>query len=67
MSIPDGEPLEFGNACYDIKFDFRDEFPIYGHRYSFYLQDAVEDVPEYLVEWDNFERWVPWPVSFEPS
>lgn len=31
---------------------------MYGHRYFFFLQDAVEDVPEYLVHWDNFVQCV---------
>ncbi|CED84600.1 mrna (guanine-n7-)-methyltransferase [Phaffia rhodozyma] len=57
QSIPeDAEALSFGNDVYSVEFDSREEFPIYGHRYSFFLQDAVEDVPEYLVHWENFER-----------
>ena len=31
---------------------------VYGHAYRFFLEDAVEDVPEYLVHWDNFESYV---------
>jgi mRNA (guanine-N7-)-methyltransferase len=27
---------------------------MYGHQYRFFLTDAVEDVPEYVVNWDNF-------------
>ena len=56
MGIPqEAERLAFGNEVYEIAFEGRDEFPTYGHRYSFFLNDAVEDVPEYLVHWDNFE------------
>ncbi|THH09356.1 hypothetical protein EW145_g2067 [Phellinidium pouzarii] len=53
---PDRDPsdLSFGNAVYRIKFDTRDRRPVFGFRYSFFLQDAVEDVPEYIVQWDNF-------------
>jgi mRNA (guanine-N7-)-methyltransferase len=40
---------------YRITFDDRTKFPQFGHRYTFYLQDAVEDVPEYVVQWDAFE------------
>jgi hypothetical protein len=29
---------------------------LFGHRYWFYLKDAVEDVPEYIVHWQNFEQ-----------
>jgi mRNA (guanine-N7-)-methyltransferase len=28
---------------------------MYGHAYRFFLEDAVEDVPEYIVNWENFE------------
>ncbi|GAA5845661.1 hypothetical protein JCM9279_006063 [Rhodotorula babjevae] len=47
-------PLVFGNAVYSVKFDERDWPEPYGHRYTFFLQDAVEEVPEYVVYWDNF-------------
>lgn len=47
-------PLEFGNAVYKIKFDSKDSTPRFGHRYTFFLQDAVEEVPEWVVYWDLF-------------
>ncbi|KAI0318351.1 mRNA capping enzyme-domain-containing protein [Amylostereum chailletii] len=50
----DTEELMFGNEVYHIKFDDRENRPIYGHRYSFFLKDAVEDVPEYVVHWESF-------------
>ena len=43
---------------YKIRFEDRENRPIFGHRYWFYLQDAVDDVPEYVVHWDNFVRYV---------
>ncbi|BGP13631.1 hypothetical protein JCM10213_007807 [Rhodosporidiobolus nylandii] len=46
--------LEFGNSIYRVKFDARESESVYGHRYTFFLQDAVEEVPEYVVYWDNF-------------
>ncbi|GJE97968.1 mRNA cap guanine-N7 methyltransferase [Phanerochaete sordida] len=56
-AIPeDAKELEFGNKVYKIRFEQRDERPLYGHRYWFYLKDAVEDVPEYVVHWDNFVK-----------
>jgi len=33
---------------------------VFGHRYWFFLKDAVEDVPEYLVHWESFVQCV-WP------
>jgi len=50
----DAPELSFGNSVYSIKFESRESRPLYGHRYSFFLQDAVEDVPEYVVHWDHF-------------
>ncbi|WVN85801.1 uncharacterized protein L203_100952 [Cryptococcus depauperatus CBS 7841] len=54
-SLPDDdEELRFGNSCYAVQFTERRHKGVYGHEYRFYLEDAVEDVPEYLVDWDNF-------------
>jgi mRNA (guanine-N7-)-methyltransferase len=33
--------------------------PTFGFRYWFWLKDAVENVPEYIVHWDHFVRYVP--------
>lgn len=53
--LPDrDEELRFGNSCYSIQFTERRHKGVYGHDYRFYLTDAVEDVPEYLVDWENF-------------
>ncbi|KAJ8455074.1 hypothetical protein ONZ51_g12655 [Trametes cubensis] len=51
---PDSKELSWGNNVYRIRFEERDSRPIFGHRYWFYLQDAVDDVPEYVVHWENF-------------
>ncbi|EMD34499.1 hypothetical protein CERSUDRAFT_76015 [Gelatoporia subvermispora B] len=51
---PDASELSFGNSVYKIRFENRRERSTYGQRYWFYLQDAVDDVPEYIVHWDNF-------------
>ena len=48
--------LSFGNSVYKIRFEDRENRPMFGHRYWFYLQDAVDDVPEYIVRWDNFVK-----------
>ncbi|KAF8232361.1 guanine-N(7)-methyltransferase [Tricholoma matsutake] len=52
----DASDLSFGNSVYKIRFDEREERPIFGDRYWFSLEDAVENVPEYVVRWDNFVR-----------
>jgi len=52
----DAPELSFGNSVYSIRFESREPQPLYGHRYSFFLQEAVEDVPEYVVHWDHFVR-----------
>jgi mRNA (guanine-N7-)-methyltransferase len=54
----DAPSLSFGNSVYSIKFESRESSPLFGHRYSFFLQDAVEDVPEYVVRWDHFVQCV---------
>ncbi|KAF7363264.1 mRNA cap guanine-N7 methyltransferase [Mycena sanguinolenta] len=51
---PDAPDLTFGNEVYKIRFEDRKHTPLFGHKYWFYLQDAVENVPEYVVKWDNF-------------
>ncbi|KAH8102839.1 guanine-N(7)-methyltransferase [Cristinia sonorae] len=53
---PNAEDLSFGNNVYKIRFDERTHRGLYGHRYWFYLKDAVDDVPEYVVHWDPFVR-----------
>lgn len=52
----------FGNSVFSIAFPTRapPSTPsrygngVYGHKYNFFLRDAVEDVPEYLVKWNEF-------------
>ncbi|KAI0637355.1 mRNA capping enzyme-domain-containing protein [Trametes polyzona] len=51
---PGTDDLSWGNKVYKIRFEDREHRPIFGHRYWFYLKDAVDDVPEYVVHWDNF-------------
>ncbi|KAH8833563.1 mRNA capping enzyme-domain-containing protein [Flagelloscypha sp. PMI_526] len=55
-SQPPGK-LDFGNSVYQIRFEDRDNRPLYGDKYHFYLKDAVDNVPEYIVHWDNFARF----------
>ena len=50
---------EWGNSIYHIRFPsatppegiFR---PPYGWKYSYFMEEAVEEVPEYLVPWEAF-------------
>lgn len=58
MIPPEAEELKFGNSVYQIRFEKREHDSYFGHKYWFYLQDAVDDVPEYIVYWDNFVRCV---------
>lgn len=43
---------------YKIRFEKRTHQGVYGHKYWFYLKDAVDDVPEYVVHWDHFVKYV---------
>ncbi|KAN0066016.1 mRNA cap guanine-N7 methyltransferase [Thecaphora frezii] len=50
-----GRRSSFGNAHYRITFDDASrDFSTYGNRYTFFLEDAVENVPEYVVDWATF-------------
>lgn len=51
---PSVQDLSFGNSVYSIRFEDRQSRPLFGHRYHFWLNDAVDDVPEYIVHWNNF-------------
>jgi mRNA (guanine-N7-)-methyltransferase len=48
--------LEFGNSFYKIKFEQRDTRPEFGHKYQFYLEDAIDDCPEYVAHRQSFIR-----------
>lgn len=53
------EPLEWGNSIYRVKFPgktpadgvFR---PPFGWKYFYFLEEAVEEIPEYVVPWEAF-------------
>lgn len=53
------ETAEWGNECYRVRFPgktpedgiFR---PPFGWKYNFFLHEAVEEVPEYVVPWEAF-------------
>ncbi len=53
------ESLEWGNEVYRVRFPgktpadgiFR---PPFGWKYNFFLHEAVEEVPEYVVPWEAF-------------
>ncbi|KAL2208191.1 mRNA capping enzyme, large subunit [Sarocladium strictum] len=56
----EAEPTaEFGNSIYRVRFPgptpedgiFR---PAFGWKYNFFLDEAVEEVPEYVVPWEAF-------------
>lgn len=55
---PSVQDLSFGNSVYSIRFEDRQSRPLFGHRYYFWLNDAVDNVPEYIVHWNNFVRYV---------
>ncbi|GJJ15084.1 hypothetical protein Clacol_009359 [Clathrus columnatus] len=55
---PTSEPA-FGNSVYRLTFEEhlkKRKYPTFGHRYTFFLKDAVENVPEYVVHWDHFTK-----------
>lgn len=56
---PGDEVLEWGNAIYKVKFPgklptdgvFR---PPFGWKYFYFMEEAVEEIPEYVVPWEAF-------------
>ena len=58
-SQPEAAVAEWGNSIYRVRFPgdtpkdgiFR---PPYGWKYSFFMEEAVEEVPEYVVPWEAF-------------
>ncbi|CAN3363166.1 mRNA cap guanine-N(7) methyltransferase [Diutina catenulata] len=56
--LPSRDKVRFGNEIYSVTFEkpppvdgvFR---PPFGHRYDYYLQDAVDGVPEYVVPFET--------------
>ncbi len=53
--IQKADGLQFGNSVYQIRFE-KKEFPKYGAKYWFQLEDAIDDCPEYLVHFPTFEK-----------
>lgn len=53
-ALPQGE-LEFGNSKYHVIFEQREKKKPFGDKYTFFLDDAVDEVPEYVVDWAQFE------------
>ncbi|KAF2398944.1 guanine-N(7)-methyltransferase [Trichodelitschia bisporula] len=56
---PPDEPIKWGNSIYRVEFPgktpadgiFR---PPFGWKYFYFLEEAVEQVPEYVVPWEAF-------------
>ena len=45
---------EFGNSVYRVVFDAASESPArFGERYVFHLEDAIDDLPEYLADFST--------------
>lgn len=59
--LPEGVK-DWGNTVYSVRF-FNDPprdgmfRPPFGHRYSFFLEDAIDDVPEYVVPFEVFRAY----------
>ena len=55
---------EWGNDIYRVRFPgstpkdgiFR---PPFGWKYSYFMEEAVEEIPEYVVPWEAFRAYVP--------
>ncbi|KAL5343796.1 mRNA capping enzyme-domain-containing protein [Aspergillus crustosus] len=55
----DDKKVEWGNSIYRVRFNgptpddgiFR---PPFGWKYSYFMEEAVEEIPEYVVPWEAF-------------
>ncbi|KAI8620470.1 guanine-N(7)-methyltransferase domain-containing protein [Chytriomyces sp. MP71] len=48
--------LSFGNTKYNVRFETKDHPSIFGHKYWFQLEDAIDDCPEYVFHFPTFVR-----------
>ncbi|KAE8149851.1 guanine-N(7)-methyltransferase [Aspergillus avenaceus] len=57
--VEEDNKVEWGNSLYRVRFNgetpedgiFR---PPFGWRYSYFMEEAVEEIPEYVVPWEAF-------------
>ncbi|KAI9372888.1 mRNA capping enzyme-domain-containing protein [Aspergillus egyptiacus] len=57
--VEEDKKLEWGNSIYRVRFPgatpedgvFR---PPFGWKYSYFMEEAVEEIPEYVVPWEAF-------------
>lgn len=50
------EGLKFGNSVYSIEFEQKEEFPLFGLKYIFYMKDSIDYCPEYITHFPTFQR-----------
>ncbi|KAJ3146639.1 mRNA cap guanine-N7 methyltransferase [Geranomyces variabilis] len=50
------EGLSFGNSVLTIKFEQKETYPEFGHKYWFELKDAIDNCPEYLLRFPAFVK-----------
>ena len=58
-STGEQSPVEWGNGIYRVRFPgqtpddgiFR---PPFGWKYNYFMEEAVEEVPEFVVPWEAF-------------
>ena len=55
--LDESKDQEFGNSLYNIKFASTD-MKMYGWKYTFYLKDAIDSCPEYVVLSDVLKKYV---------
>jgi len=55
-SLRQAEGLSFGNSIFSVRFEQKEEFPMFGGKYYFTLEEAVGNVPEYLVHFPTLVK-----------
>ncbi|KAJ3071785.1 mRNA cap guanine-N7 methyltransferase [Podochytrium sp. JEL0797] len=47
--------LGWGNSKYSVRFETKEQ-SVYGHKYHFQLEDAIDDCPEYVFHFPTFVK-----------
>ncbi|KAJ3233107.1 mRNA cap guanine-N7 methyltransferase [Chytriomyces hyalinus] len=56
QKLNSSDSLSFGNSKYNVRFETKDHPSIYGHKYWFQLEDAIDDCPEFVFHFPTFVR-----------
>ena len=53
----ESQGLSYGNSVYQITFEQKDTFPLFGDAYSFFLKESIDNCVEYVSHFATLERF----------